>query len=467
MSSTFFDAVIVGGGISGLATAWGLQKRGLRVAVLEAADRVGGTIGTTRADGCLVESGPNSMLETSPAIGQLLDEIGLAGQRLVANPAAKKRFVLRGGRLIPVPMSPGGFFATPLFGLGTKLALVREPFVKPAAGDRDESVADFVRRRLGREFLDYAINPFVSGVYAGDPERLSVRAAFPRLAELEAQHGSLIRGQIAGALERKRNPEKSKHSAAMVSFGEGMQALTDGIAAKLHSISVAAEVAAVVPGAEGRLTVRADSDASARELSARAVVISVPAYAAARLLAPLSATAARELAAIEYPPVAVVVSVYERSLISHPLDGFGFLVPALEHRRILGTIFSSTLFENRGPDGHAVLTTFVGGTRQPELGRAAEGDIALTVSAELKSLLHVRGSPELTQVIRWPQAIPQYNLGHLDRVATIAKTEDEYPGLFLCANWRGGVSVGDCIKSAAACAERVAGFLETTSAPRP
>ena len=454
-----FDVIVAGAGISGLTTAWELHRAGLRVMVLEAASRPGGAIGTSREAGALVETGPNSMLETSPLIAKLVGEVGLAAERVEANAAAKKRFILRGGRLIPVPTSPGAFVSTPLFSVATKLGLFREPFVPRHSGKDEETVAGFVRRRLGSEFLDYAINPFVSGVYAGDPERLSVKAAFPRLAELEATYGSLIRGAILGARERKRNPEKSKQTAAMMSFREGMQSLTDAIATKLPAVEVASRVVAYRRDPHGVFVASVEGPDGACELRARALVLAMPAEPTAAVVARHSPEAAETLRTIPYPPVVSVVTVFRRHQVAHPLDGFGFLVPEKERRRILGTIFSSTLFENRAPVDRAVLTTFVGGTRQPDLAMLDDDAIVATVASELGQLIGAKGEPVATRISRWARAIPQYNLGHLDRVARVERLAAEQPGLFFCANWRGGISVGDCIKSACASAERIARFL--------
>lgn len=448
------EILIVGAGISGLTAAWRLQSAGRDVQVIEANPRAGGAIGSTRVEGCLIESGPNSTLETSPLIGQLIAETGSDAGRIYANPSARNRFVLRGGRLIPVPMSPPAFFRTPLFSLGTKLGLLREPFVGRAPADAEETVGEFVRRRLGAEFLDYAINPFVAGVYAGDPERLSVKAAFPRLVELEQKYGSLIRGQILGARERKRNPEKSKQAAPMLSFRDGMQTLTDGIARKIRRLTLSTRATGLerdgshwvlsTDGPQGRSVYRA-----------LLLLLAMPAEPTARLLRTLAPLAAAALEAIPYPPVAAVVSAYSRSDIDHALDGFGFLVPEKERRRILGTIFSSALFENRAPEGIALLTTFVGGMRQPELARQEEDRIAAMVHDELAQLIGARARPRWTQVTRWARAIPQYTLGHGQRMAVLDAAERELPGLGFCANFRGGISVADCIKSGHAMAERI------------
>jgi oxygen-dependent protoporphyrinogen oxidase len=453
-------AIIVGAGISGLVTAWNLQRRGHRVTVLEAGSRVGGCIGSATANGLLFESGPNSLLDTSPLIGVLLREVGIEGERIEANASARNRFIVRDGRLLPVPLSPPAFLRTPLFSAGTKLGLIREPFVARAARESEETVAQFVRRRLGREFLDYAINPFVAGVYAGDPERLSVRAAFPRLFDLEQRYGSLIRGQILGARERKRNPEKSKQAAAMLSFRDGMHTLPRAIAHKLASVRTDARVTSYRRTPSGTFIVSVQDAAGPSELEAAALVLSVPADATAELVESHSPDAAAALREIVYPPVAVVVTAFRREAISHALDGFGFLVPEKENRTILGTIFSSSLFENRAPAETVLLTTFVGGMRQPELARLDDVALLRTVLSELAELIGCRGHPAVVKISRWPRAIPQYTLGHLDRVERAARVEGLQPGLFLCANWRGGISVGDCIKSAHACAERVARHLD-------
>ena len=449
------DVLVVGAGISGLVTAWRLQQAGRAVTVIEAAPRAGGAIGSLRADGCLVENGPNSTLETSPLIGQLLEETGAIGERIYANTVARKRFVLRGGRLIPIPMSPSAFLATPLFSAGTKLSLVREPFIRPSAPDAQETVAQFVRRRLCQEFLDYAINPFVAGVYAGDPERLSVRAAFPRLFELEQKYGSLIRGQIAGARERKRNPEKSKQSAPMLSFRDGMQTMPDAIAGKLRRLLLGTRATGLARHPQGGWEITAESSNGALRGRARTVVLAVPAWVAAALVAPYAPAATQALEAIHYPPVAAVASAYDRADIAHALDGFGFLVPEKERRRILGTIFSSTLFENRAPAGTALLTTFVGGMRQPELARLDDEAVARSVHEELATLVGARAAPRWARVSRWERAIPQYTPGHLDRMAALEAAERDLPGLYFCANYRGGISVADCIKSAHAMAARI------------
>jgi oxygen-dependent protoporphyrinogen oxidase len=465
-SSHPLDAIVIGAGIAGLTAAFRLQQRGRRVQVLDAAERAGGVIGTRVRDGFLYETGPNSTLDTTPLIDALLGDLGIAAERRNANAVAATRYIVRGGKLTPLPTSPGAFLKTEAFSLGAKLKLLREPFVAPAPADVEESIAAFVRRRLGTEFLDYAIDPFVAGIYAGDPERISVPAAFPRLHALEQKYGSLIKGQIRGARERRKSAEKAKNAAQSFSFARGMQTLTDALAGKID-VRTGVRVARIVRGDDDTFTVEADSDAGPLSVTARSVIIATPARAAAALVRPLDAAAAAALDAIDYAPVAVAASAYARADVAHPLAGFGFLVPKKERRSILGTLFSSSMFDGRAPDGAVLLTSFIGGRRNPDLPARPDAEIARIVHDELVALVGARGAPRWTEITRWPRAIPQYDLGHLERLAPLAVTEAALPGLRFCASYRGGLSVGDCIKSAHATAEAIDAQLAPIAAAPP
>lgn len=445
-----FDVAVVGAGVSGLTVAHRLTALGRRVVVLERAVRAGGAIGSTREDDLLVERGPNSAMLTSPQIADLIDELGIADQRVDAVPAAARRYILRDGRLRPLPTSPPALIRTDLFSTGAKLRLLREPFVPRGRAEAGESVAGFVRRRLGGEFLAYAINPFVAGVFAGDPERLELASAFPKLHALEQRHGSLIRGQIAGARERRRRPEVARDRAVMCSFRNGMQTLTDALASRAGDVRTGVEVREVTrQGEEYRI---AATDGSA--VTAGAVVLATHAAGTRPLVADLAPRLADVLADIPSPPVTVVASEYRRADVAHPLDGFGFLVPEREGRRILGTIFSSSLFAGRARAGYVLLTTFVGGTRQPHEARRDDDAIQATVAHELSDLLGA-GRPTRVRLTRWERAIPQYTLGHARRMAAVDAAEAANPGLFFCANWRGGISVGDCIAGGERLARRL------------
>ena len=451
------DVVVVGAGLSGLTAAFRLSRQGVRLRIVEPAARPGGVIGSVRRDGALYELGPNSGLDTTPLVNELLADAGIAGERVDASAEAARRYILRNGQLAALPTSPPAFLATRLFSWKAKLALLREPFVRPAAADAEETVAEFVRRRLGAEFLDYAIEPFVAGIYAGDPEKLSVPAAFPRLFALEQKYGSLIRGQIAGARERKRSAEKAKNAAVSFSFREGMQTMTDALARGLP-IDLGVRAAGLRREADGTFALECERGGERFELRGRSVVLAVPAYEAARIVARLAPEAAAALQAIVYPPVATIASCYRRADVAHPLDGFGFLAPRRESPPILGCLFSSSMFGGRADSSAVLLTTFVGGVRSAPLALQSEEELAAGVTAALQGYLGAR-QPLWQVVTRWPQAIPQYTLGHLQRLAAVERAEAESPGLRLCANWRGGVSVADCIKAAHASVEAVQQFL--------
>jgi oxygen-dependent protoporphyrinogen oxidase len=453
------DVLVIGAGLSGLVAAFRAKRAGLRVAVFETRSRPGGVIGSERRSGALFERGPNSGLDTTPLINAMLADLGIAAERVDGSKASSKRYVVRGGRLIALPMSPGAFLRTPLFSFGAKLRLFAEPFIGKAPADAEESIARFVRRRLGEEFLDYAIEPFVAGIYAGDPETLSVPAAFPRLHALEQRYGGLIKGAIMGARERRKSADKSKNAASSFSFREGMQTLTDALARAVGNVDCEVKVTRVERRPDGSFVVAGERFGMAFERPARAVVVATPAYAASEIVRDLAPAAAAALADIPYPPVTVVASAYRRREILHPLDGFGFLAPAKERPAVLGTLFSSTMFENRAPSEVALLTTFVGGRRNPELATAGDADLRSAVQAELARLVGAGAEPMWSEITRWSRAIPQYTLGHLGRIAKVEEAERAVPGLYFCANYRGGVSIGDCVKAGHAIAERVAARL--------
>ncbi len=453
------DVLVVGAGISGLTAAFQLGRHGLAVEVIDAGSRPGGVIGTEHSDGVLYERGPNSILDTGPFINDILGELGILSERVEISAIAAKRFLVRAGRLNALPTTPLAFAKTSLFSAGAKLRLLKEPFIGRAPADAEESVARFVVRRLGREFLDYAVEPFVAGVYAGDPAELSVSAAFPRLHEIERRYGSLIRGQILGARERARSGAKAKNVAASFSFREGLQTLTDVLARRVGRVATATRAMRVSRDPDGTLLVDAEHEGAVFQKRARALVLAVPADCAATLIRDFAPDAAAELEEIPYAGVVSVAQSYRRSDVLHPLDGFGVLAPRVEKRRILGTLFSSSMFEGRARGDEVLFTTFIGGRRNPELLSRADEDLAAFVREELAALVGAHGAPVFSAITRWPRAIPQYTLGHLDRIRRAEQAQHAMPGLHLCASYRGGVAVGDCIRSGRDTAEAVARYL--------
>jgi oxygen-dependent protoporphyrinogen oxidase len=464
------QVVVVGAGISGLTAAFWLHRIGTEVAVLEKEGSVGGTMQTQRNDGWLVEVGPNSALETTPLFSEMFEALGISEQRIYAHPDSNRRYILRDGALHALPMAPGPFLKTRLWSAGAKLRLLGEPFVGRAG--REESIAEFVERRLGREFLDYAINPFVAGVYAGNPEDLSVRLAFPKLYALEEKYGGLIKGMILGARDRKKRAETAKDRSKMFSFSAGMQTFPDAIGKVLGDrVKLGAAVTSLrgsrdVAGEHSRaFEVSYEREGEKRTLAADAVILAIPAHVASMLVRDLSSHTADMLDRVYYPPVAEVFLGFREEQFTMPLDGFGYLVPAKESRNILGTIWSSSIFPNRAPEGHVALTTFVGGARQPELLDGDDDHILRLVLDDLRSIMGVRGQPVFTQVIRWPKAIPQYNLGYQSLLSGLEALERDLPGFFFCSNYKGGIAVGDCVMSGKRTATRVGEYISGTSGP--
>lgn len=448
------DVAVIGAGISGLCTAYWLKKAGYEPIVLEHSQRSGGSIITEKRDGFLIDLGPNSALETSETLKELVRELGLEPSKVYGNEASNKRYILKKGRLHPVPMSPGRFITSGLFSPGAKLRLLIEPFIRRSA-DPEISLADFVRHRLGSEFLDYAINPFVAGVYAGDPARLGTAAAFPKLYALEQKYGSLIRGAIAGARERKQRGEVAKDRARLFSFREGMEVFPQALAAALgDAIRYGMEVSALKQ-AQGGWELTLHNGASTESLQANAVVSAVPANVLGQFLRDLAPDAAEILPGIPYPPVAVVFMGFRATAVSRPLDGFGFLIPALERRQILGSIWSSTIFPGRAPEGHVAFTTFVGGTRQPDNAGLDEAALEQLVLRDLSDIVGLKGLPVLTRILKWPRAIPQYGPGYTRIQQLYADLEVRHPGLFIAGNIRRGISVGDSVLCARETVDRI------------
>lgn len=421
---------MIGGGISGLVTAFHLVRGGRKVVVLEASPRVGGSLETKTDGPWRFELGPNTVLENHETVTRLIREAGLEGEKVTALPSAKRRFLWKAGQLHALPSGPVGFLKTPLFPASAKLRLLREPWISRPSGDPEESIAEFVRRRLGQAFLDYAVGPFVSGVYAGDPERLSVRYAVPRIASLEREHGSLIRG----ALARRKGPAPG---GAMISFREGLDQLPRKLAEEIGDVRIGVACRRVVRTSDG---FRAETDAG--PIEAQQVVLAVPADAAARLLD------SPGLAEIPYAAVSLVSTGWRREDIAHPLGGFGFLAPRKEGLHVLGVLFPSEIFPGRAPEGHTVLTAFVGGRTQPEVAGWDDDRLMSTVLEDLRRTVGVRGEPLIRTIRRWPRAIPQYEVGHGRFLDLAREIETALPGLRIGGNFLHGVSVPDCIRNA-------------------
>ncbi len=461
------SVAIIGGGITGLTATFYLQRRGVAVTLFEASPRTGGVIHSIRKEGFLAESGPNTILETSPKIAQLVRDAGLESRKLNPDPHAEARFVVRYGRPIEMPAKPLGFFATKLFSLGAKLAVVREPFIKPRRDGVEESIGQFVVRRFNQEFLDHAIDALVAGIYAGNPNKLSLTHAFPKLKALEDNYGSMIKGQIFGARDRKKSGEVAKDRAPKFSFDEGLQVLPDTLAARLgEAVKLNSPVTKLTQIENGWRVTSPNGEAdfsaviycgTAHQLAALEII---DGRAALPRRQNTEATQQRRptemFSEIRYPPVASVVLGFKREDVAHPCSGFGMLIPGIEKFNILGTIFSSALFPNRAPAGHLTLTSYVGGERQPELACLPPEKLVALVTGDLRKLLGVRGEPTFVHTAFWPRAIPQYNVGYGKYRDLLTGLESANPNLFFAGCYRDGVSLGDSIVSGVNIAERVA-----------
>jgi len=467
--------VIVGGGISGLAAAhrlmelWAGGGEPFELLLLEASDRLGGTVRTHRRDGFLVEGGPDSFISEKPEALELSARLGLGERVIQTNERHRRSFVVRGGRLRPTPegfqlLAPSRmlpFLSTDIFTWRGKARMALDlllPRRRGANGRDDESLAAFVRRRLGREALERMAQPMVGGIYTADPELLSLRATMPRFLEMERRHRSLIlamwrAGRAMEADARHGRGASGARYSLFLSFDEGVQVLTDALAARLPRgaarLKTRVESLRPEPGARGWV-LRAGGGETLR---ADAVCLALPAYASARLLREVDDQTADELEAIPYASTATVNLAYRRADVPHPLDGFGFVVPFVERRATLACTFSSVKFPGRAPEGHALLRAFVGGALQPEMFELDEGRMVDAVRRDLRDLLGVEAPPLFAHVERWPRSMAQYHLGHAERVARLRATLGRHATLALCGNAYEGAGLPDCVRGGESAAE--------------
>jgi len=467
--------IVIGGGISGLTTAYWLHKNGIDVTVLEKKERPGGSIRTEKEKGYLIECGPNSTLDLYREVDDLCEGLGIMEEKIYADSAAGNRYVLRDGRLRPLPMGPLQFLTTDLWSLRGKLRLLLEPFIQRYRGPGEETIAQFVIRRVGKEFLDYAIDPFVTGVYAGDPYRLSLKSCFPRMYALEREYGSLVRGALFG----KRSKGEKRRKMRLFSFKEGLETLPASIARFLGDrfkggvdvklVKGKASPSRSSPAGEGQgcggFDVIVEKDGLTEVLSTDRLVLATPAYDAAKIIHPLSERIAEGLAAIEYVPVVIVFAGFDRGAVRTRLDGFGFLIPSREAGRggysLLGSIWSSAIFPGRAPEGKAAFTNILGGGRNSTILEYSDRELIEMTLRDLRSILTIEERPHYLRIVRQPRAIPQYTLGHGDRIEAIEKGLQQIPGLYLAGNYIKGVSLGHCIAEATRLAAKISRDVKT------
>lgn len=440
---------VVGAGITGLSAAWKLAGNGKRVVVYERRERVGGAIRSEREGEWLLEYGPNTIQVKEPAIMELFEELGLGDRLLRAGGDASKRYIVRDGRLTQVPVSPSEWLNTPLFSKRALLRLAGEAFISRGRNS-EETLASFVKRRIGGELLDYAVNPFVAGVYAGDPATLSVRHAFPRLYELEQRYGSLTLGALRSLVSRKR---RSGPVRALVSFRDGLQELPLRLASAIPDLRTGTTVERVQRAGTGWEVIAGGVKSGPYER----VLMNIPLYHFSEQLVNGGGALLEAVRFASYAPLSIVATGYRRENIDHPLDGFGYLVPEVENRSVLGTLFSSSLFPGRAPEGHVLLTTFVGGARQPKLAAEKSESLKKTVCRELGEFVGAKGEPVWFDHIYWPHAIPNYTVDYGKVLEAIDLFEESHPGVHLAGNFRGGISLPDCIANGLELAGKILG----------
>ena len=457
----------MGGGIAGLSAALALRESGRDVLLLEAGPRLGGVIRTEAVDGFVVDAGPDAMLAQKPEGLALCAALGLSDRLIPTSPRTRAVFVLHRGRLHPLPEGMAlavptrvlPFLRSGLFSWPGKLRMALDVVLPRRASDGDESIASLVQRRFGAEAVERIGEPLMAGIHAGDPGRLSVQATFPRLAEMERRHGSLIRGMWAS---RPRGPAAAPGSA-FYSLAGGLGELVDGLARRLPpaSVRLGARVRALARR-EGALAVTLQDGAA---ISAQAVVVAVPAYAAAPLVSPLSPEAGVLLQTIPFVSSATVALGYRREDVAHALDGYGLLVPRGEGLRCSACTFASAKFAGRAPEGRVLLRAFLGGARDPDVLRLDDAELAALARRELGPVLGLRGAPVLERVYRWPRSTPQMQVGHLERMARLDAVVDGVPGLFLAGAGLHGAGLPDCIADGGRAA-RAAGAYVTARAAR-
>ncbi len=460
--ATQIQAFVIGAGVSGLATAYALQKAGISTLIVDAASRPGGVIQSVKRDGYLLECGPQSFSGNSH-ITSLCTDLGLLPERVLADPKAL-RYVLIDGALKAVPMSPA-ILTSSFFSGGTRTSIIRDILGTTRGPEPDESVASFTRRKFSNTLLDRLVGPFVSGIYAGDPEKLSLRAAFPILYEAEQASGSIIRGVFKVLKARKAKTDNDagpREKPVLQTFKDGNESLIRALAQALgDQLTCGVEVLGIEALDSGRepqaprfrITLRTPKGQEIIE--AERLVLATPTNVSGRLLAPLDPAFETKLSPVEYSGVAVVSLGYRQEDVANPLSGFGFLVPRSSGLSILGTIWNSSLFPGRAPSGQALLTSFVGGATNPAALRQSPAILAAKVHAELTPILGVKKEPVFTNITIWERAIPQYNLGHTACLAALNVTRAKFPGLYFSGNYLSGPAIGTCVEQAMQVAKEI------------
>ncbi|MFO7975206.1 MAG: protoporphyrinogen oxidase [Candidatus Hydrogenedentota bacterium] len=450
-------AVVVGGGVTGLCAAYYLVKNLGRdnVTLLEAENEVGGTTRSEVAEGYACDWGPNGFLDREPATLEWISELGVSDALIRANESAKHRFIFTKGRVIEA-VGPPRFFFSPMLSLKGRLRLTCEPLIPGKRDHTGETIWEFAARRIGKEAADTLVGPMVSGVFGGDARVLSLEHCFPRMAAVERDYGGLTKALIAKKWQRKAVSPMGP-SGTLTSFKEGIGRLPVEAANVLGNVVRTGERVSRISRATEEFY--AVETANGLLFHARAVVVAAPAYAAAEFCRELDASASETLASIEYANIAVVCTGYNEADVHGETNGFGFLVPRQEGLRILGCLWSSSIFPQQTPSGNILLRTMVGGYTDPEAVGLSDEELLGLVRRELHPIMKIGAEPEYTRIFRWPRGIPQYLIGHGETLRELEAAQERHPGLAFAGNAYRGVGLNDCVLSALQATERILAFL--------
>ncbi len=452
------DVVIVGGGISGLSALHFIKQLHpeFDITLYESDKRLGGTIGTDHIDGYSFDWGPNGFLDREPLTLRMCDEIGLKDTLERANERVNSRFILRKGKLRRVPMSPKQFLTSDILALSGKLRIMMEPFSKPRPDGLDETIYDFAKRHIGIQAADYMLQPMVSGIYGGVADRLSLKSCFPIMREMEDEYGSLFKAMIGRAKKAKAEGRKSGGpsgpSGWLTSFKGGLYAIIERFHSLYADHIVTNSPVSSVMKDEQSYTVALKDGTS---IKARQVVLALPTNYAANLVLKLSPKLASEFSSIPYAPISVICLGYEKKQVQNDLDGFGFLVPSKEGRRILGSIWTSSIFAERSPEGHVQFRTMIGGDGDHESMNLSDNDLLAATTKDLNEILGIDGPPQVVKIYRWAYGIPQFVVGHSQKLAAIESELDRLGNLYVTGNAYYGIGLNDCVKQSYKIAQRI------------
>ncbi len=443
---------VIGGGISGLSAAFWLHQNAMDPIVLEQTGRAGGVIRSESAEGYMIDYAANCLLNFLPEVNTLCDTVGVRDEKVYRSVAAGKRYLLKDGHPARFPQGPLEFMRTDLWSMKGKARLFAEPFIPRVRSVLDETVSQFITRRLGHETLEQVIEPFIGGSYAGDPSQLCARSTLPILYEIERCYGSLT----VGALIKRLKGQQSNCPAHLFSFRNGMETLPKAIRNFLEGRIVArTRVVEIEQRVDKTWDITAEYKGKSAVYNADAVVIATRSMEAGKLLSSIDFSSSRMLERVEYSPLVVVYTGFKREAVGHPLDGIGCMVPLKEGLNILGTLWNTTIFEGRAPEGMVALTNYLGGRRCPNMVDKTDEELLSITLADLEKILGIRRSPDFVRIIRYQDALPQYVVGHQEILRTVEGLPDRIPGLFIAGSYLRGISVRDCISYGARLTRRL------------